>query len=163
MKILALTLGALALSACSVNGKIYSQKPTEEGKTQLVIYHPSGELIGSIPLGSGPDVKVNGQTVCGLPNSSYFIYEVEPGSVTVSSTKALAIGTSSVSFKSQPDKRYYVRITWDSDKVWAGAAGGLIGEAISEGVSSNSGPFAITLIDENVAKNELAALKRGPC
>jgi hypothetical protein len=162
--ILYLGIAAFLISSCSGGtGPIYSVPPLQQGQAQLVIYHPSGEFVGSVPLGDGPDVKVNSKIVCGLLNSRFFVTSVEPGTVTVSSTKALAIGTSVLSINAQKNKRYFIRITWNNGIVAATAGAGLIGEAAATGASSNGGPFVIELVDEQTATSEVSPLHMANC
>lgn len=148
----------LLLSACSATGSVYSEpeKPKAD-MAQIIVYHPSGEFTGS--LGGSPNVKFDGQTVCSLPNGSYFTKSVSPGPLTISSTKMLSIGTSSLTLQTKPNQRYYIQITWNGSKVWSEAGAGLIGEAFTEVSSSNSGPFVI----ESTHNPDLSELKESIC
>lgn len=158
-----ITLFTLLLAACSGGaGPSYSSMPPlklEKGMAQLVIYHPSGEFTGSIGVGSGPNIKINGKVVCSLPNSSFFITDVSPGEVHISSTKLLSVGTSFLDLNTQPNKRYYVRITWNGTKLVAGQ----IGEVLTQGESYRNGPFIIEHVDEQPAKEELQSLNMNNC
>lgn len=135
----------LTLAGCGgPNGPTYAsleKHKLSSGKAELVVYHPNGEFTGSVPLGSGPDVKVNGKTVCSLPNGSFFVTSVAPGDTSVSSTKALAIGTSTLNITAKPNNRYFIRVTWNGASVWGTAGAGLAGEVIANSTSSNGGPF----------------------
>lgn len=150
---------SLLVSGCAGGaGPIYSASELEgpaKGLAQVVIYHPSGEFTGSVKLGSGPDVKVNGKVVCSLPNSSFFVTSVQPGETHISSTKMFAVGTSILDINTAANTRYYVRITWNGTKILAGE----IGEIATQGQSYRSGPFVIEHVDERSANAELQSLR----
>ena len=152
------------LTNCSSTGGNYSSLPNpklEKGMAQLIIYHPSGEFTGSIA--SNPDVKINGEVACGLPNGAFFSKSIKPGSVSISSTKTFSIGTSHLDLNVQSNKKYYIRITWNDGKVLSTVGFGLIGGAVAEGVSSHSGPFVIENVTEETAKGELPNLSQSLC
>lgn len=144
----------LVLTGCGAGGPLYSEKPIERDKAQLVIYRPQ-QIVGSVSVSAGPDVKINGKTACSLPNSAYFVSSVPEGNIEISSTKMLAIGTSRLKMEIQANKRYFVRITWNEEKAMLG----LLAEAISQ----HSGPFIIEQVNEETAKSDMIDLKMSMC
>ncbi len=152
--------GLFTLSACSTPvGQSYAPTPIKPKTAQLVIYHPS-EFVGSVNIDGGSDVKVNGQVVCALPNSEFFVTSNEPGKTQISSTKLLEAGTSTLDIKTQANQRYFIRITWNGNKT----AGGVIGEFLAQGVNYRAGPFVIEQVYPDTAMQELKRLvKVGEC
>lgn len=154
----------MVLAGCSgVSNIPYVPSSPNKGMAQIVIYHPSGEFTGLVPISSGPNVKINGKVVCQLPNSSFFVASVNPDKYIISSTKMFSIGTSSLDIKTQPNKRYFVRITWNGTKVWSTVGFGLMGEGVAETLSPPSGPFIIESVDEKSATSELKSLNMVNC
>lgn len=146
------------ISACGASGVPYSAadsvKTINQKMSKLIIYRPSSLGL----MARTPDVEINGNKACELPNGSFFSREYEPQNINLTVQLWDMPSTSKISINTKAGKVYYVRISSDGGKIAAGVAAGFVGLAIAEGVSSHAGPFVIDLLDEQAAIPELKNL-----
>ena len=153
---------ALMLAGCTASGPMYSSLPEQKpdkGMAQLVVYRPY-ELSYAARR---PTVEINSIKTCDLPNSSFFIKNVKPSEITVTSSFWEIPGTSRFTMSVSSGRKYYIRMALNDDKLAAGLAAGIIGMAVAEGISEHSGPFIIESVSESSAKEELQSLKKSDC
>lgn len=150
-------LVAMALSACSANGPIYSDANIPHGTgSTIVVYRPSSilQVARRFPL------EINGVEKCSLSNGGYFAETVVPGKIGLTSSMWDQPGTSRAEIMASANQTSYVSIRLNNDKTAAGIGGGMIGLLIAEGSSSTSGPFIFSNVPESQALKELADLKQ---
>lgn len=140
---------SLLLSACNATGIEY----TGEQSGNLVVYRP-WHTVNSLGYYY---MDMNGKPVCGLGNGGYFIKHAT-GKTTISSSLWNQPGTSRITIN--VDKKTYIKIEHNSQRMLVGAIGGLGGQLLDEGVSDYSGPFIISQIPQSQALVELRGLKQ---
>jgi hypothetical protein len=146
----------LLLTGCAASGPMYEKQSLKDhSKAQVVVYRPGG-FVGS---GRRPDILINGEKTCELPQGSYFSKEVTPGDVILTAQLWDFPGTSQIKFNARKNTPSYVRVSMDADKVAAAGMGGLIGLMVAEGASTNRGPFFMTTVSKEQAEAELASKK----
>jgi len=152
----------LALAGCTASGPTYSSLPEQKpdkGMAQLVVYRPNGLAYAA----RRPTVEINSIKTCDLPAGGFFIKNVKPSEITITSSFWDAPGTSRFTTEAVSGKTYHIRITLNNDKLGAGLVAGFIGTAVAEGVSEHSGPFNIELVDDRTAYTEINSLKMADC
>lgn len=149
----------LFLTACSATGPEFKDVsiPVSKDSATVVIYRPKATpLFGE---GGMYSVEVNGQEKCMLHNSAFLVADKLSGVVNVSSSVWSEPGTTRIKFQTRPGKISYVRMQMNDSRQATAILTGYVGLWITEGVSSQSGPFVFTLVEESQAKEELKALR----
>lgn len=148
---------ALALCGCSAaTGKMYSDTDLPKNKTEVIVFRPhifwaSG---GNISVGSDSTV------MCKMPDRSFVVFFPKTDKTVLTASAWSAPGTSEIQFNSSQRNQYYFEIVPDPSKEAAGFFAGLAGMLAANSVSKNKGPFEIREVPEDVAKKELAHMKR---
>lgn len=147
----------LLLTSCSPSGPSYTPDlvHTNKAYATLVIYRPYSFFLSA----RTPDISINGIKSCELTNGGFFTKNVEIGKQTISSSLWDSPGTSRTNVEAKLGELRYVRVKISKDRALTGIGFGFIGQAISEGVSEQSGPFEINEVNESIAKSELQKLK----
>lgn len=139
----------MVLSGCMATGAAYSPAAMNTGKAQLVIYRPSGFMLGGVPAA----IEINGVSKCSLSTSGYMIDNIEPGQTVVAADTWQLPGTSKLMFNAKAGHKYYVKVSVNGNKGALRALGGIIA---SETMSGQSGPFLVELTGND---NELSGYK----
>lgn len=154
-----LILSAFLLAGCVANGEPFDASAlpkAHQDKAQLVIYRPNGFVASGVSAG----IEINGDKVCSLPVRGFMTQEVDAGKVTVA---ARHFGASSLKFKADSGKRYYIRVMPQGGKALAGGFGGLIGWGMAEAASDEGGFFTARPIEAEDAQDEIAETKEMAC
>lgn len=116
----------LMLNACAASGVPFEPSPPPKSMASLVVYRPSVYAANATNT-----LKVNGHEVgCRLLGGGYVIVPVQPGQVTLTTTKWGDFGTSSYSLHTVPGKLYPVRVQLNHALMAAAIGAGLIGSAL---------------------------------
>lgn len=149
-KYLAIVLLLLTAACSSAQGQRFSD--IEQPRQSIVVYFPHGAEHGS-----NRDVFINDKK-CTLHNEAFFV-GVSNGLESIIKEDTFGnIGISSIRFRADIGKTYYVRMDWNSNKQITMIFGGLIGQEIAESVSDSKGAFVFTIVDEQQALRELKNL-----
>lgn len=149
----------LLLSGCSGAGPAYSTvgdgfiKP-HSGMAKLIIYRESNLLNISARYW----VELNGSEVCKLHNGSFLMKDVRPGSTEIASSNFGSYGTSRLTIDTKPGQVIYVKMEINTQRAMTGVLGGMIANAIDEGVSENNGPVYLGVVNPESAKAEMASM-----
>lgn len=152
-----LLIALLLLSACTASGANFeSFSVPKSDRATVIIYrdNPFYALFATLSF------QVNEKNVCALHNSSFYIQQNIEGPITISASTWDLPGTSILTFNTKPKEVYYVKMNVNSEKQIIGGISGMAGTLISEKSSTIKGPYIFTLMDSNMAKNELSNLKR---
>lgn len=153
MKKLAIILTIL-LSACSGTGPLYSPQDVPKNMARVVLYRESNFWN----MGEAYWVEFNGNQVCDLHNGSYMTRDVNPGDLNIASSSFGSIGTSRIALSLKPKQIIFVKMEVNGQRVFSGVFGGVIGNAVDEGVSSNNGPVMLGTVNEVTAKSEMTSM-----
>lgn len=151
-------LTLLMLAGCAANGIEFNESeiPKTNGAT-IVVYRPMAYLGAGAGLYT---VGVNGNDACRLHPGSFFLVNDAIGKTEVTASIWSDPGTSRIPINAKSGEIYYIKMEPNDVKQAAAMGAGLVGLLIAEGISSTSGPFIFTEIDDNQAKNELSGLKQ---
>jgi uncharacterized protein DUF2846 len=149
----------LLLAACSTTA--LESQTKAQGARQARVYFLRGNSLLSMG-GIAPEIKINGQKVGTLANSSYFLVDRDPGPYKISVETALEIGRFSVDVTLRPGSVSYIEVAPRPGNIMATAVGGLAGGLIDAAASDNgnSGRFSVALMDEMAGVALLQRLKQ---
>lgn len=151
----------LFLAGCAATGPIYNEEVVHADKNSatLVIYRPNVYAYSLQRAG----IEVNGKNECDLYTGSFFIKsDIMANEVNLSASQWSMPGTSRLRFKVEKGKIYYILMTMNYAQINAGVIGGLIGQLAVEATNDEnqaSGPYVFTLIEENMAKEQLKQIR----
>lgn len=151
-----LILASLFLLANCASGPVYSGIEQPKNTAKIVVYRPGNYFnsLGTYWL------EFNGKEVCDIHNAAFMVRDVEPGSLTISSSKFGALGTSRITLTAKAGETVYVKEEINGDKMFSGIFGGMIGSATSEAISENAGPVYLGTVNPDLAKAELQGLSQ---
>lgn len=156
-RILAMTF-LMVLAGCAAAGPVYTPQalssPTKD-KAQLVIFRPSS-LIGAA---ESPMILVNGAEKCEVPGGSFFVIPAEPGKAMIVTSTYGGLVKSSLSLNLSPSRRYYIKVSANAGKAFAGGMGAL-GSLAHDAVAEDTGTFIIRPVSKDLADIEIAGTKQ---
>jgi len=156
----AILLVLLGMTACAASGPQYSAinkdiVTASDNKAKIVIYRMK-EFYGSA---NTYWVEMNGKQFCDIHDGSFAIYETTPTTVNLATSTFGVVGTSRLSVKLAPRETVYVRFEQKDSRIASGLFGGVIGQAINEGVSDSPGPINLTVVPRSVAESEMYSFR----
>jgi hypothetical protein len=149
-------LGLLSpLAACSTTA-IESQTKVQDPRQARVYFLRKTVTIGGV----GADIKVNGQKVGALANSSFFFIDRDPGQYAISVEYPLEPGRFSTTVQLRPSTTYYIEVSQRAEFLVVNAAFGVMGGVIEQShAPDNSGRFKLTLMEQSAGAAMLQELK----
>jgi Protein of unknown function (DUF2846) len=153
----AAAIGALLLVAACGTTAIGSQTKTLDARQARVYFLRSTMTIGGV----GAEIKVNGQKVGALANSSYFFVDRTPGQYAISVENPLEAGRFATTIQLRAGTTYYVEVEQRQEFLAVNATIGLVGTLIEQAnAPENSGRFKFTLMDQAAGVELLQRLKQ---
>ncbi len=136
----------------------WSEAPAN-ARARIVVYRPS--TLDHFQR--SPEIDLNGVPACDLPNGEAFFRDIEPGSVTVSTSLWDWPGTSRLAFRADEGRTYFVRMSPNAEKRLAGLLGGHPGVWIAEALAERGGPFLLDLTARAEALASLESISAAEC
>lgn len=131
------------ITSCSATGPVYNDQ-----KGNLIIYRPSHSIYSMSKF----QIDFNNETKCKLSNGGFYVTNIKDN-INISASIWDIPGTSKIVAK--PNS--FIRVEPEKSIAFAGGAFGLLGQVVAE-KSSTSGPFPLTLVPAEQAKQELKGL-----
>ena len=146
-------LAAAVLAGCAKLDEVppdaaLTNAPTPPEQARLLVYRPSStHLLGVV---GDRDITLNDAPACGLSDQHYFVRLVPAGAT------AIGDGSSRLSFAAEAGRTYVVRIAFNKRRAsFVGWVPPVLGFG-PDAVTSDSGLYAIELVDPKDAAPELA-------
>jgi hypothetical protein len=153
----AAVVGALVwLAACGTTA-VEPQNKTLDTRQARVYFLRNTMTIGGV----GAEIKVNGQKVGALANSSYFFVDRTPGQYAISVENPLEAGRFATTIQLRAGTTYYVEVEQRPEFLAVNVTVGFVGTLIEQAnAPENSGRFKFTLMDQAAGVELLQRLKQ---
>ena len=153
----AAVIGVLVLVAACGTTAIESQSKTLDARQARLYFLRNTMTIGGV----GAEIKVNGQKVGALANSSYFFVDRPPGKYAISVENPLEAGRFSTTFQLRAGTSHYVEVEQRPEFLAVNVTIGFVGTLIEQAnAPENSGRFKLTLMDQAAGVELLQRLKQ---
>lgn len=140
----------LVLSGCAASGEQFKIVDPVNSKATLIVYRLE-------PLSLTPyTIAINGIDSCRLHHEAYFTKIIDAGQITISTSYWSMPGTSRITFDAKNGNIYYIRVTHNTENSLSSSFGGIIGQEIYQSASDEPGPMKFYLMNNDIAKQELA-------
>lgn len=150
-------IGALVLVAACGTTAIESQTKALDARHARVYFLRSTMTIGGV----GAEIKVNGQKVGALANSSYFFVDRPPGQYAISVENPLEAGRFATNIQLRAGTTHYVEVEQRPEFLAVNVTIGFVGTLIEQAnAPENSGRFKLTLMDQTAGVELLQRLKQ---
>lgn len=153
----AMMVATLLLSGCAATGASFSESvtPIRTDRASLVIYRPDAFQNSA----RNARVSVNNLKVAEVEHKGFVILELPPGYQTITVDMWDSPGSCSLQANLEPATRYYFEIGPRLASGIAGAAFGLIGQAIETSGRMCGGSYVIFPVEPRWALDALRDLK----
>lgn len=154
-------ISVLAMVGCASNfGQPFSPsliQKVDPHMSQLIVYRPY-KYTGP----GGPVLSINGEKKCMVGGNSVLTVDVLPEKINFSVQYSLSSPTT-ISFKAEKNKTYYIRIQDNPNKETGLGVFGLLGAAAQSGLNHGHNDSVIDIIEPQFAKPAIANMRYIDC